>query len=328
MGDGPLGVGVHDGIGPAPDLLADDRLMVALYDDLLRQGLFRSGLRFVVVAVGPLVEGIADHIADRFAGPLPSPLRFHAVCREVIGHLQGALQGNIPVEDVTHDLGLFRVHNGVFLLLAPFIPDGYGSSIPEAFFGPGEHDGCDSLPGHLPLQLREHQHDPGHRLSHSGGGIELLHLRDEGAVVLLELFIHLREVQKVSADPVDLVDYQVGELVVPDTAHHLLELRPGGVLCRVPGVLEDFIVLDVQGVLDVVDELFLLEGQAVLVHLIPGGDPDVDGRLQFPRHDLRGPEPPRPRIQKLLVAPSLLRHIKPSGNNFATIQRTVRSENA
>ena len=79
VSDGPLGVGVHDSVGAAPYLLADDRLMIALYDDLLRQGLFRPGLCFVIIAVGPLVERVADHISDCFAGPLPSPLCFHTV---------------------------------------------------------------------------------------------------------------------------------------------------------------------------------------------------------------------------------------------------------
>jgi len=232
-----------------------------------------------VVDVLPDVPRVGEHRAHGVGVPgLAAPGEYAGLIH-LLGHIEQGLILFVKFGHLLDGLGLMPNDGECAAVLVPGVPVWDTPAVPLAIVGPGEHDGTDTLGGHLPLQLGEDEDDLQHGLANSGAGVELLVLGDEGDAQLLELIVHGGEVQQVPADAVNLPDHQVSELTGADPVHHGLVVRAVRVLGRIAGVLKDNVVHDPQEHLDIGGQLPALHLEGVLVDLPMRRDPDVYSRL-------------------------------------------------
>ncbi len=172
----------HAGAGPATTLFlehgsdaglplpGDDGDMVVLDHDPLvfileAEGLF--ALVSVVVAVGSGVEWVGQHGTDGGGVPGLAGAGPYALVVQRLGHGRQRSDGFVEVVDVEDYLCLLlddAEHPELFVV---GISEGNLAAVPHAVVGTGQHDGADSLGGHVALQLGKDQNDFQHGLTHS-----------------------------------------------------------------------------------------------------------------------------------------------------------------
>ena len=155
------------------------------------------------------------------------------------------------VEDRLDYLDFFGMRSKLFGFLIVGIAVWDPSAVPLSVVRSRQHDSSDTLRRHVALELGEDKDDLQHGFANGGAGVELLVLGDEGDAELLQLAVHLSEVEKVAADTVDLPNEEVGKFARAKTVHHPLVVGAVGVLRGIARILEYDVVVDAENHLGV-----------------------------------------------------------------------------
>ena len=120
------------------------------------------------------VPWVGEHCADRGGIPrLAAPGEYTGVVH-VLGNVEQRLVLFVELGHLFDGLGLVLNDGESAAVLVPCVPIRNTPTVPLAVVGSGQHDGRDTLGGHLPLQLGEDENDLQHGLANSGAGVELL----------------------------------------------------------------------------------------------------------------------------------------------------------